>query len=186
MWNVISTERKDECRQICFLITCILYCLFYKGKIFTVYFPKCHWLKKILPFKKMHIDIRTLSVCEMISAPRGRMNVGKFVFKWSFCLMPLDIKEALSNTLTACSILLFNSFFIGISILSLFRNLEILNRIGQVLAYSWIFPVSLVLHYKTPRWSKFDKLVSIFLVWFAYEFLKYLFFPPTDNPPKNT
>lgn len=76
---------------------------------------------------------------------------------------------------------LFNSFFIGISILSLFRNLEILNRIGQVLAYSWIFPVSLVLHYKTPRWSKFDKLVSIFLVWFAYEFLKYLFFPPTDK-----
>lgn len=76
---------------------------------------------------------------------------------------------------------LFNSFFIGVSILSLFRNLEILNRIGQVLAYSWIFPISLILYYKIPRWNKFDKLVSIFLVWFAYEFLKYLFFPPTDK-----
>lgn len=76
---------------------------------------------------------------------------------------------------------LFNSFFIGICILSLFRNLEILNRIGQVLAYFWIFPISLVLYYKTPKWSSFDKTICISLVWFAYEYLKYLLFPHTSK-----
>lgn len=58
----VSSSGGKLFKNVRFLITCILYCLFYKGKIFTVYFPKCHWLKKILPFKKMHIDIRTLSV----------------------------------------------------------------------------------------------------------------------------
>lgn len=53
-------------KNIHFLIKCIIHCLFFNGKIFTVYFPKCHWLKKILFFKKMHIDIRTLSVHKLL------------------------------------------------------------------------------------------------------------------------
>jgi len=76
---------------------------------------------------------------------------------------------------------LFNSFFIGVCILSLFRNLEILNRIGQVLTYFWVFPMSLVLYYKTPKWSKFNKIACMFLVWFTYEYLKYLLFPYTGK-----
>lgn len=36
--------------------------IFYKGFIFIVYFPRCSYLKRILFWKKMHIDIRTLSV----------------------------------------------------------------------------------------------------------------------------
>ena len=49
-------------RGILFLCVCIMCCLFYNGFIFIVYFPHCEWLKKILFWKKMHVDIRTLSV----------------------------------------------------------------------------------------------------------------------------
>ena len=51
----------------------------------------------------------TLSNRHIIDTVKGvKMFKDKFVFKRSFCLKPLDIKEALSNTLTACSILLFS------------------------------------------------------------------------------
>lgn len=49
-------------RAIIFIIIAIIKCLFYKGKIFVLYFPKCETIKKILFWKKIHIDIRTLSV----------------------------------------------------------------------------------------------------------------------------
>lgn len=49
-------------RGIRFLLIAIWYALFFNGKIMVVYFEKCQWLKLMLPFKKMIVDIRTLSV----------------------------------------------------------------------------------------------------------------------------
>lgn len=45
-----------------FILYAIIKCAFYKGAIFVVYFPYSVWLKKILFWKKLHIDVRTLSV----------------------------------------------------------------------------------------------------------------------------
>lgn len=49
-------------RGIVFIFIAIIKCLFFNGKIFILYFPKCEIIKQILFWKKMHIDIRTLSV----------------------------------------------------------------------------------------------------------------------------
>lgn len=49
-------------RGIRFLLIAIWNALFFNGKIMVVYFEKCQWLKFISPFKKMIVDIRTLSV----------------------------------------------------------------------------------------------------------------------------
>lgn len=53
----VSSSGGKLFKNVRFLITCILYCLFYKGKIFTVYFPKCHWLKKNSTLQKKCILI---------------------------------------------------------------------------------------------------------------------------------
>lgn len=49
-------------RGIRFLLTALWCALFFNGKIMVVYFENCQWLKRLLPFKKMIVDIRTLSV----------------------------------------------------------------------------------------------------------------------------
>ena len=45
-----------------FFIYALISCLSYYDFIFVVYFPYCKWLKKIIFWKKLHIDVRTLSV----------------------------------------------------------------------------------------------------------------------------
>lgn len=72
---------------------------------------------------------------------------------------------------------MYNLFFIGISIQSLFRNLEILNRIGYIMSLFWCLILSFVLCNKALIWSKIDKFLFIMLFWFIYEYLKYLLFP---------
>lgn len=49
-------------RGAIYIIYCILFALFYKGKIFVVYFPQADYIKKVLFWKKMILDIRTLEI----------------------------------------------------------------------------------------------------------------------------
>ena len=49
-------------RGFIFLLYAIWKCIRFRGFIFVVYFPFCIFLKKILFWKRMHLDIRTLSV----------------------------------------------------------------------------------------------------------------------------
>ncbi|WP_278372253.1 glycosyltransferase [Segatella bryantii] len=49
-------------RGLIFYIVVISRIIFFKGFIDIIYFPGSVWLKRLLPFKKMHLDIRTLSV----------------------------------------------------------------------------------------------------------------------------
>lgn len=51
-------------RGMRFLLTALWNALFFNGKIMVVYFENCQWLKRLLPFKKMIVDIRTLSVIQ--------------------------------------------------------------------------------------------------------------------------
>lgn len=65
-------------RAILFLIYAIAYSLFFSGTIFILYFPQCSLLKRILFWKNMHIDIRTLAVN---SDPQERANINKQIQK---------------------------------------------------------------------------------------------------------
>lgn len=49
-------------RGIIFILYCLFYIAFKKSFVFVVYFRKLSWLKRILPYKYVHLDIRTLSV----------------------------------------------------------------------------------------------------------------------------
>lgn len=74
------------------------------------------------------------------------------------------------------SITFYNIFVIGTILLNAFRTLELLNRIGRDFALFWFFPLSVILYYrKNIIKTKMDKLLSTFLLWWVYDYLKYLF-----------
>lgn len=71
---------------------------------------------------------------------------------------------------------LYNYFVLGTIVLNLFRTLELLFRIGRDFAIFWFFPLTLVLyHRKKIIHSFFDKVLFVFLLWWVYDYLKYLF-----------
>lgn len=72
---------------------------------------------------------------------------------------------------------MLNIFFIGISFQSLFRNLEILNRIGYIMNLFWCFILAVVLYYKPNKLSKIDTIAYFCLIWFIYTFIRYLITP---------
>jgi len=63
----ISSKGPYFIRGLKFMIYSILYSLFFKGLIFVFYFEGSKWLKKILPWKKMILDIRTGGVSTIAS-----------------------------------------------------------------------------------------------------------------------
>lgn len=60
-------------RGLLFVLQCLLHIFFYKGKILVVYFEHCEVLKSIFPYKKMLLDIRTLSIVRDLQK-RNRYN----------------------------------------------------------------------------------------------------------------
>ena len=49
-------------RGIWYVIYALFYCLCHRAPVFVVYFEHCDVLPRLLPWKKFHVDIRTLSV----------------------------------------------------------------------------------------------------------------------------
>ena len=49
-------------RGVRFFLTCLKTVLFFNGIVFVEYFKSCEWLKRLLPVKKMILDIRTAAV----------------------------------------------------------------------------------------------------------------------------
>lgn len=60
--NYISYKGILPVRGIRFLLHCIWNICFFQGKILIVYFEHCDILKMLFPFKRMLVDIRTLSI----------------------------------------------------------------------------------------------------------------------------
>lgn len=58
----VSYKGSFAVRGIRYLIHSLWYLLFFKGNILVVYFEHCNLLKRLIPWKKMILDIRTLSV----------------------------------------------------------------------------------------------------------------------------
>lgn len=71
---------------------------------------------------------------------------------------------------------LFNTYIIGTLFLFAFRNFELLNRMGFVLSLFWFFVLSIGLfHLHDIKLKIFEKAFLFGLVWWTYEYLKYLF-----------
>lgn len=58
----LKNFEKRQIKALWFLLYTIIYLIFFKGKIVVEYFPTCEIYKKLFPWKRMLVDIRTLSV----------------------------------------------------------------------------------------------------------------------------
>lgn len=58
----VPTKYPKVVRGSLFLLLSIFTAIFHRGKIIVVHFPKCSIIKKVLFWKKIHLDIRTLAV----------------------------------------------------------------------------------------------------------------------------
>ena len=85
------------------------------------------------------------------------------------------IVEKLNGDLALSTML--NVFFVGISFQSLFRNLEILNRIGHTLSYIGFIVLAIVIYHKPKGWRGRYSILYASLIWFFYDYFKYLFMP---------
>lgn len=73
-------------------------------------------------------------------------------------------------------ITLLNVFIIGICIESIFVNLEILHRIGQVLDMVGYFLIAIILYYKPKKLKPQYHILYFSLIWFVYYYIKYIIF----------
>ena len=58
----LRNSRIRQIKALWFLFYTIIYVAFFQGKILVEYFPTCDIYKRLYPWKKMLLDIRTLSV----------------------------------------------------------------------------------------------------------------------------
>lgn len=60
--HYVSRRGLKQLRAIKLLAQGMWRILMHRGPVVVEYFPKCHLFKKLLPWRKMHIDIRTMSI----------------------------------------------------------------------------------------------------------------------------
>lgn len=84
--------------------------------------------------------------------------------------------KMLKNTVTNKSIAtIFNCYVFGAVFINLFRELEILNRIGYVFNMWWFVPVGLLIaKFNNLNLHKWEKCLYAFLTFFFYDYLRYL------------
>ena len=76
--HYVSKCGSKKIRGLHYILCCIYYVLFFKGIVIVSYFHGCHYIKKILPWKKMVLDIRTFNVSSDESV---RMRMNKVIMK---------------------------------------------------------------------------------------------------------
>lgn len=83
--------------------------------------------------------------------------------------------KLLSNDKWAYS--LSNTYIVGSIFMQSFMQLELLNRMGGNLLMFWFVPLSIVLYnFRKMRYSLIEKITFVFLLFWVYEYLKYLFY----------
>ena len=60
--HYVSNRGRRAVRGIRYILVCLWHILFFKGVVLVCYFRECHILKRLVPWKKMLLDIRTLDV----------------------------------------------------------------------------------------------------------------------------
>ncbi len=80
-----------------FIFKVLTKCIFYNGIIFIVYFPGCSIIKLLLFWKKIHLDIRTLSVSKDNKVRQRENKLIDFAVKFfdSISCVSIGIKDKL-------------------------------------------------------------------------------------------
>jgi len=79
-------------------------------------------------------------------------------------------------------VMIYNTFVFGTILRHAFFHLEILNRLGLVLEILWFVPLSFVaVDYKKMRPSKNEVWFRIGLIWYFFEYVKYIAFRSADR-----
>lgn len=60
----VPNLKNRKLKAILFYVVCLYRVLFFRGVILIVYFPLCEILKRLIPWKKYILDVRTLSVSD--------------------------------------------------------------------------------------------------------------------------
>ena len=60
--HYVALSKNRILHAIRYILFALMHMLFFQGKIIVIAFPNCNIFKRILPWKKMHLDIRTVSV----------------------------------------------------------------------------------------------------------------------------
>lgn len=84
------------------------------------------------------------------------------------------IKERFCNNNVLTTFL--NVFIIGLCFESLFLNLEILHRIGQVMNRVGYFLIPIIIYHKPVKFNLTNKVLYLSLIWFMYYYAKYIIF----------
>lgn len=58
----VKSSSSKVIRGCRFILCCLSHILFFRGIVLVVYFEHCLLLKQLLPWKKLHLDVRTLAV----------------------------------------------------------------------------------------------------------------------------
>lgn len=58
----VSTSGPRALRGLRLLATAYMRMLRHRGPVIVVYFPHCIWLKRLMPWRRMHLDVRTMCV----------------------------------------------------------------------------------------------------------------------------
>lgn len=82
-------------------------------------------------------------------------------------------------------VFMYNLFVLGAIVSQCFYSLEILRRMGDVMYWYWAFPLAYVLFYRKEIFSTFKyRFISsslyLFLLFYGYDYLKYLFMRTLD------
>lgn len=75
--HYVSHKGSKTLRAIRYILTTLWHILFFKGTIIVEYFTGCAIFKKLLPWKKMILDIRTLSIKKDEKSRNAENNVIK-------------------------------------------------------------------------------------------------------------
>lgn len=69
--HYVSRRGVKQLRAVKLLASGLLRIAMHRGPVAVQYFPKCHLLKKLMPWRRMHIDIRTMSIFRDPAARRA-------------------------------------------------------------------------------------------------------------------
>lgn len=154
---------------------------------FTFVLPKIFDLHMISPFLSMisgtsELTDHYISRSERYfsaDSVRNQYVINPMVRMFEFCgnlaLVYFTNKLFQLKIIAKEHITYFNYYFIGTLLISSFKLIEILARVGKFTQILWFIPLSLVLYYrKIIVKNTWEKLLFCFLIYWIYEYFRYL------------
>lgn len=104
-------------RGVWYIIYALFYCLCHSDPVFIVYFKHCDLLPRLLPFRRFHVDIRTLAVTKDVAVNERADNLLRKSLSYfnSASFISNGVKEKIAPKINQTSILPLGSDVIDFS-----------------------------------------------------------------------